>query len=98
MTHAVIFDLDGTLIDSLPDVLGALNPVLAEAGRRKVTVEEGRLMVGGGAEPLIERAFGLRRCRCAIPRSSTGSCLHLKTWRHVATGLEFAPTNRMIRR
>lgn len=59
MTHAVIFDLDGTLIDSLPDVLGALNPVLREAGRRPVTIDEGKLMVGGGAEPLIERAFDL---------------------------------------
>jgi phosphoglycolate phosphatase len=57
MTQAVIFDLDGTLIDSLPDVLGALNPVLESAGRRPVTIGEGKLMVGGGAEPLIERAF-----------------------------------------
>lgn len=59
MTHAVIFDLDGTLIDSLPDVLSALNTVLADAGRRPVTIDEGKLMVGGGAEPLIERAFDL---------------------------------------
>lgn len=59
MTRAVIFDLDGTLIDSLPDVLGALNPVLRNAGRRPITLDEGRLMVGGGAEPLIERAFDL---------------------------------------
>jgi phosphoglycolate phosphatase len=59
MKKAVIFDLDGTLIDSLPDVLGALNPVLEGAGRRAVTIDEGRLMVGGGAEPLIERAFAL---------------------------------------
>ena len=59
MKQAVIFDLDGTLIDSLPDVLGALNPVLEGAGRRPVTMEEGRLMVGGGAEPLIERAFDI---------------------------------------
>lgn len=59
MNRAVIFDLDGTLIDSLPDVLGALNPVLANAGRRPVTIDEGKLMVGGGAEPLIERAFAL---------------------------------------
>lgn len=59
MKQAVIFDLDGTLIDSLPDVLGALNPVLANAGRRPISIGEGRLMVGGGAEPLIERAFAL---------------------------------------
>jgi phosphoglycolate phosphatase len=59
MTRAVIFDLDGTLVDSLPDVLNALNGVLNDVGRRPVTITEGKLMVGGGAEPLIERAFGL---------------------------------------
>jgi len=58
-TKAVIFDLDGTLIDSLPDVLGALNPVLINNGRRPITTEEGKLMVGGGVEPLIQRAFAL---------------------------------------
>ena len=57
MKRAVIFDLDGTLIDSLPDVMNALNAVLAEAGRRPVTRDEAKLMVGGGAEPLLERAF-----------------------------------------
>ena len=57
MTRAVIFDLDGTLIDSLPDVMNALNAVLADWGRRPVVLDEARLMVGGGAEPLLERAF-----------------------------------------
>ena len=57
MTRAVIFDLDGTLIDSLPDVMNALNAVLADWGRRPVVRDEASLMVGGGAEPLLERAF-----------------------------------------
>lgn len=57
MTQGVIFDLDGTLIDSLPDVMNALNAVLADNGRRTVTRAEATLMVGGGAEPLLERAF-----------------------------------------
>ena len=57
MTRAVIFDLDGTLIDSLPDVMNALNAVLAENERRAVTRDEASTMVGGGAEPLLERAF-----------------------------------------
>ena len=56
MTRAVIFDLDGTLIDSLPDVMNALNAVLADNARRPVTRDEAKLMVGGGAEPLLERA------------------------------------------
>ena len=57
MTRAVIFDLDGTLIDSLPDVMNALNAVLADWGRRPVVLDEAKTMVGGGAEPLLERAF-----------------------------------------
>ena len=59
MTQAVIFDLDGTLIDSLPDVMNALNTVLADNKRRPVTRAEATLMVGGGAEPLLERAFAV---------------------------------------
>ena len=57
MKRAAIFDLDGTLIDSLPDVMNALNAVLADRGRRPVVRDEAKLMVGGGAEPLLERAF-----------------------------------------
>ncbi|HCH57304.1 MAG TPA: phosphoglycolate phosphatase [Rhodospirillaceae bacterium] len=57
MNRAVIFDLDGTLIDSLPDVMNALNAVLADNGRRPVTLDEAKTMVGGGEEPLLERAF-----------------------------------------
>ncbi|MAM68901.1 MAG: phosphoglycolate phosphatase [Rhodospirillaceae bacterium] len=57
MTRAIIFDLDGTLIDSIPDVMNALNAVLADHGRRPVTRQETVAMVGGGAEPLLERGF-----------------------------------------
>ena len=57
MKRAVIFDLDGTLIDSLPDVMNALNAVLADRGRRPIIRDEAKLMVGGGAEPLLKRAF-----------------------------------------
>ena len=54
---AVVFDLDGTLVDSIPDVIGAMNRVLTENGRRRITTDEGRTMVGEGAAALIERAF-----------------------------------------
>ena len=54
---AVVFDLDGTLIDSAPDVVAALNRLLAEEGRRMVGLDEGRLMVGEGARALVERGF-----------------------------------------
>lgn len=55
--RAVVFDLDGTLIDSLPDVVAAANVLLAEHGRRSVTVAEGRSLIGEGARVLVDRAF-----------------------------------------
>lgn len=54
---AVVFDLDGTLIDSLPDVIAALNRLLEEEGRRPVTIDEGRHLIGEGAAPLVSRAL-----------------------------------------
>lgn len=53
----VIFDLDGTLVDSLPDLLGSLNALMTENGRRALDGAEVRHMVGDGAAKLVERAF-----------------------------------------
>ena len=53
----VIFDLDGTLVDSLPDIAGALNEALAEAGFPLLAPEQVRAFVGEGAARLVERAL-----------------------------------------
>jgi len=55
--QAVIFDLDGTLVDTLPDLHVALNRVLEEEGLQTLDPSETRLMIGGGARNLIELAF-----------------------------------------
>ncbi|CAA6603538.1 Phosphoglycolate phosphatase [Rhodospirillaceae bacterium LM-1] len=55
---ALLFDLDGTLVDSLPDLSHALNLQLAEEGLRSLEQAEVRLMIGDGAKKLVERAFG----------------------------------------
>ena len=55
--NAIVFDLDGTLIDSLPDVRAALNRVLVEDGRREVSLAEAQGMVGEGATALLELAL-----------------------------------------
>jgi phosphoglycolate phosphatase len=57
--RAVVFDLDGTLIDTAPDLAHATNYVLARCGRRAVGLEEVRLMVGHGARALITRGFAV---------------------------------------
>jgi phosphoglycolate phosphatase len=53
----IIFDLDGTLVDTAPDLLAALNIVLAGAGHRTVAPAELRSLVGFGVRRLFERAF-----------------------------------------
>ena len=54
-TRAVIFDLDGTLVDTAPDLMAATNHVLALLRRRPITMPEVRTFVGRGARILIER-------------------------------------------
>ena len=52
---AVIFDLDGTLVDSAPDLMLATNHVLSRLERRAITMDEVRSFVGHGARALIKR-------------------------------------------
>lgn len=54
---AVVFDLDGTLVDSAPDIAAAINAVLDEAGRRALSLDEVRGMVGDGTSALVSRAL-----------------------------------------
>ncbi|PIW26750.1 MAG: phosphoglycolate phosphatase [Rhodospirillales bacterium CG15_BIG_FIL_POST_REV_8_21_14_020_66_15] len=54
---AVVFDLDGTLIDSVPDIRAALNWLLARVGRREVSRDEVVGMVGDGVPMLVERGL-----------------------------------------
>ena len=55
--RAVLFDLDGTLADSLADIGGAVNRVLVELGFPTHPVASYARFVGDGAEKLIERAL-----------------------------------------
>ncbi len=52
---AVIFDLDGTLVDTAPDLHAATNHVLATLKRPPITMEQVRAFVGHGARTLIAR-------------------------------------------
>lgn len=53
----IVFDLDGTVIDSAPDLRNAVNVVLRAAGRRPITLDETHRFVGQGSRVLVERAF-----------------------------------------
>ncbi|MDE0944252.1 MAG: phosphoglycolate phosphatase [Alphaproteobacteria bacterium] len=50
---AVLFDLDGTLIETAPDLCGALNHTLAQAGHNGVQLDQVRHMIGGGARAML---------------------------------------------
>lgn len=53
----LVFDFDGTLIDSAPEIGEGLNHLLAEHGRPPVTDSQIRLFIGDGAARLVERGF-----------------------------------------
>ncbi len=54
---AIVFDLDGTLIDSAPDIGAALNVLMAEHGHAPFAPAEIRAMIGDGSTELVRRAF-----------------------------------------
>ena len=56
----LVFDLDGTLVDSVPDLTSALNEVLREHGYPALSPAEVTPMVGDGVPALVARAFAAR--------------------------------------
>ena len=58
MYQLAIFDLDGTLLDTLEDICGAANHTLRELGYPERTLAEMRRFVGNGAEMQMRRALG----------------------------------------
>ena len=55
----IVFDLDGTLVDTAPDLIAALNYVLAREGMPPVPLARARNMIGAGARKLLERGLEL---------------------------------------
>lgn len=53
----VVFDLDGTLVDTAPDLVATLNAILARESLPAVHYEVARNYVGGGARVMVERGF-----------------------------------------
>jgi phosphoglycolate phosphatase len=55
--RTIVFDLDGTLVDTAPDLISTLNLVLAGEGLPAVAYDDARRMIGGGTRRMIERAL-----------------------------------------
>ena len=58
--QTVLFDLDGTLVDSAPDLAGAANELRQEHGHPALPYESLRPMVGAGARGMVGLAFGVK--------------------------------------
>jgi len=60
MTRIAVFDLDGTLVDSAPDLHAALDRLMASLGKPPFTRQEVVGMIGDGVKALVERALAAR--------------------------------------
>jgi phosphoglycolate phosphatase len=58
----VVFDLDGTLVDTAPDLVDTLNVIFAQEGFAPLAYEDARNFVGGGARVMIARGFNAQGC------------------------------------
>jgi phosphoglycolate phosphatase len=67
----IAFDLDGTLVDTAPDLVGALNTILAQEALPPLPFDEVRLMVGRGARALLERGFAAAGAPLGADRAPT---------------------------
>ena len=77
----IAFDLDGTLVDTAPDLLNTLDIVLREAGAQPLPREETRKMIGAGARALVQR--GLDAAGLRLPEERTEH-LYLRFLDHYA--------------
>ena len=55
--YTIVFDLDGTLIDTAPDLIHTLNLILTQEGLPAIPYAAARNLIGGGAQVMIQRAL-----------------------------------------
>lgn len=84
----IVFDLDGTLIDSAADLATAINSMLADFGREPLEVVEVRRMIGDGVAMLVARALAARQCEQADP--ARAAAIFMRHYESDATSLTTA--------
>jgi phosphoglycolate phosphatase len=78
MMAAAIFDLDGTLADSAPDIAAALNAALVDDGLAPFDLQAATGMVGAGARMLVQRALAARGVELTAQRLDAVHALFIK--------------------
>lgn len=68
MTAALVFDLDGTLVESAPQIMGVANDILAGEGASPLSLEETVSFIGHGARVFVARMIAAR----GLPEDSAG--------------------------
>jgi phosphoglycolate phosphatase len=68
----VVFDLDGTLVDTAPDLIATLNTILGREGLHPIGFTAARNMVGGGARHMLERGLAAAPSRASRRGSGWG--------------------------
>ena len=86
MIKAVIFDLDGTVLDTLPDLNACMNAALEEYGCPKITLKQTQAYVGHG---------GLQFAECALPEEKRGQAEYF--YRNVYCPIHFCCKNEHTR-
>jgi phosphoglycolate phosphatase len=84
----IVFDLDGTLIDSAADLAAAANAMLAELGCEPLSVPQVRRMIGDGVAMLVARALAARNCGQADPAAAAAA--FMRHYESAATSLTTA--------
>lgn len=79
MIRAVAFDLDGTLIDTAPDLGAAANAMLRQIGRAEVSAEAVMTFIGGGLTEFVERALAASGPSDSSPAFRAGAEVAFRT-------------------
>ncbi len=83
---AVIFDLDGTLLNTIEDIADAVNAVLAKEGCPPHSIEQYKIIVGTGVEHMMEQALPHdRRDQETIVRCAAGIRRQYEVYGHIKT-------------
>lgn len=77
LPRLVMFDLDGTLVDSVPDLATAIDQMLSQLGRPAAGVHQVRQWVGNGAQVLVRRALAGQLDHQAVSDQETAQALPL---------------------
>ncbi len=81
MINTIIFDLDGTLIESLTSIVNPMNDLLEKEGYPSHSFDSYRMFLGDGVEKLVERAFGNPGPDLIYKYTEKYMNIYMDTWR-----------------